>query len=357
MKFTKLEKKIIDTPEFQQLRVVKQLGQVFRVYPTATHSRFEHSLAVCHKSGHIVDVLSNKNTDSMYFSDQDKQMIRIAGLCHDLGHCVDSHEFDDLSERLGIPENMRFHENRSCELLCYITQKYQIELNNDQLDFICDVIRGNARDSAKSYLFEIVANRFCETESDKEYLLRDSYYCGFKRDLDFERMYTSAKILKCADGKFHIVFHEKVAPILLDMFQLRQKMFTDVYFHPTAIRIKTMMADIHERLNNIFDYKSIFALPDHRWRFFFTDHIYGILEFAMFHFPLHSPEKQQMLKEAHDIYQMILRREFYPPRQTAESLSHHLKPMKKSMNSILLYKRGSNEIFSFGDMYHTEEII
>uniref|UniRef100_A0A7N5ZQM4 HD/PDEase domain-containing protein n=1 Tax=Anabas testudineus TaxID=64144 RepID=A0A7N5ZQM4_ANATE len=89
MEFHPLLVKIIDTPQFQRLRYIKQLGGAYFVYPGATHSRFEHSLGVAYLAGELAQALKTKHDEEgeNLIDEKDILCVQIAGLCHDLGEC------------------------------------------------------------------------------------------------------------------------------------------------------------------------------------------------------------------------------------------------------------------------------
>ena len=92
MQFTSLEdawiKPFVDSPNFQRLRHIKQLGLGDLIFPGAVHTRFNHSIGCCYVAGQIAHKLG--------LSDQDRQLIMIAGLLHDIGHGPYSHAFEEL---------------------------------------------------------------------------------------------------------------------------------------------------------------------------------------------------------------------------------------------------------------------
>ncbi|KAL1281520.1 hypothetical protein QQF64_000323 [Cirrhinus molitorella] len=91
--------KIIDTPQFQRLRHIKQLGGTSRVYPGTTHTRFEHSLGMAYLAGSMIKVLQQKafqKTKQDLADEKDVLCVQIAALCYNLGHGPFSHLYEKL---------------------------------------------------------------------------------------------------------------------------------------------------------------------------------------------------------------------------------------------------------------------
>ena len=85
---SKIEQQIIDSSAFRRLLNIKQLSHAYVVYPTAIHTRFEHSLGSTHLAGKVCDQLK--------FDDPIKEIVRLAALLHDIGHGPYSHLFESV---------------------------------------------------------------------------------------------------------------------------------------------------------------------------------------------------------------------------------------------------------------------
>ena len=86
-----LSSELLDTPEIQRLRRIRQLSTVSLVYPSANHTRFEHSLGVYHLASAAADHLDLAPTDA--------RRVRAAALLHDVGHGPYGHQTEGVSER------------------------------------------------------------------------------------------------------------------------------------------------------------------------------------------------------------------------------------------------------------------
>ncbi len=85
------ELKLVDTPVFQRLRGIRQLAMANLVYPGALHTRFDHSLGVCHVSGLMAAELG--------IQEDDLELVRLAALLHDIGHGPFSHVSENSLQR------------------------------------------------------------------------------------------------------------------------------------------------------------------------------------------------------------------------------------------------------------------
>lgn len=118
------ERKVLNSRPFQRLRHIHQLAMTFLVYPGATHRRFEHSLGVMELASRIFDVVTNHDnvTDAIRNSVPEiqeesklaywRRVIRMAGLCHDLGHLPFSH----AAERELLPKDFT-HETLTARII------------------------------------------------------------------------------------------------------------------------------------------------------------------------------------------------------------------------------------------------
>ena len=91
---------VMDTPEFQRLDNIKQLGGCSYIYPSATHTRKEHSIGVCHLAGLMVEHL-RRTQPNLGIDNADYLCVKWAGLVHDIGHGPFSHMFEEFVHREG----------------------------------------------------------------------------------------------------------------------------------------------------------------------------------------------------------------------------------------------------------------
>ena len=99
---------IVDTPQFQRLRYLKQTGVCHFVYPNATHTRFQHSIGVGHLAFKFAEKLRKENPHLV--DEKDSVCVMIAGLCHDLGHGPFSHLWEGFVHEVGRKNNDEYFQ-------------------------------------------------------------------------------------------------------------------------------------------------------------------------------------------------------------------------------------------------------
>jgi len=248
------EQDIIDTPWAQRLRRIPQLQSARWVFPAAEHSRFQHSLGAMHLAGRLAQQLYPSLR--AIFPDGPsapllEELLRMAGLLHDVGHGPFGHFFDDnflidydlthelvgqriIREELGdIIRNLRrsptaafnADERIDPEWICYLMGKsytHPLESHPKWLPHLKPLLSG---------VF---------TADNMDYVLRDSYMCGVAvGPIDIERIiyysFFSEKGLTLDRGGLQA---------FIMFLNARFYMYTNVYYHRTTRGIDLHLKEI-----------------------------------------------------------------------------------------------------------------
>ncbi|KAJ8307183.1 hypothetical protein KUTeg_015267, partial [Tegillarca granosa] len=157
---------------------------VEHVYPGGVHSRFSHSLGVCYLAGKVLDTLEKYETN---IEEDDKMCVKIAALCHDIGHGPYSHLYETVvNEQDGVKWEDHHHHHYHHHHHHHLLFSYK----------------------------KVVSNKNNGVDVDKwDYFCRDAHACGFPNNFHKDRatvMVRRAK-LSLKDGKtaYVLAFPEK----------------------------------------------------------------------------------------------------------------------------------------------------
>ena len=236
--FSEVEKEVIDTGVFQRLRRIRQLAGAHLVYPSAQHSRFEHSLGTMHVAGYAGETLVAKG----YLDDEDKvRKLRLAALLHDIGHGPFSHLFEEVLElRHGTS-----HEDVGKRVISKSEISDILKKHGYNPSDICKLSFG---ESKIKFLNEIIAGGLSADLMD--YLSRDGLFTGVQYGkIDHHRLISSFEVV--SNG--HLAIDRSALYSFESMLISRYEMFKAVYFHKTVRSAEVMllnsMALADEHLN------------------------------------------------------------------------------------------------------------
>jgi len=258
----------VDTKFVQRLKNIKQTGISSEVYPSATHTRFVHSVGVAHLAFMFIQYLNEKLDNKVSIRHQN--LVCLAGLFHDLGHGPFSHLWDQFTESE--------HEVRSCKMiyeLCTKTKKHEIGLTLDETLFVISLVKCNINGLKKKiwdektqqrfeeikrefelpFLYEIVANENCGLDVDKlDYLARDGVHTEqFISATDVKRLLMLADV---STDKKHIVFPLKAKANIQKVFSARWHMHKQVYQHKTTKAFDFMISKAFELIADVFHFEN-----------------------------------------------------------------------------------------------------
>ena len=224
-----LEVELMDTPEFQRLRGIKQLGTAYLVFPSAVHTRFEHSLGTSWMAHRIVQSIRRSRS----ISADEENVIRVAALLHDITHIPFGHTLED--ERRVLPRHDK-DEDR-VEYFLKQSEVGRILMREGIQEVVISTIRGD-----ESFRSDIVGGAISADLLD--YLRRDTYFCGLSQYYD-QRIFESFIV---ENGRL-VMNLEKQGRLrqdalseLINLLRIRYTLSERVYYHHTKVSSGAMIS-------------------------------------------------------------------------------------------------------------------
>jgi uncharacterized protein len=224
IELTQEEVKLVGTPLLQRLRRIRQLAMASLLYPGAVHTRFDHTLGVCHVARLMACHLG--------LDTHEQRLVRLAALVHDLGHGPFSHVSENLLDRYANRAALASDQKK--EKIHELVTAHLIGNDPDIVHLIgkstCDeIVKLLSKGHGQPVLRSIVSGPL---DADKQdYLLRDSYFCGVQYGVfDLHQLHRSFTLIGPEDEK-HLAIHPDGVRALEQFVLAKYYLTTNVYRH------------------------------------------------------------------------------------------------------------------------------
>ncbi|MCL2843590.1 MAG: HD domain-containing protein [Oscillospiraceae bacterium] len=281
--FYRWELQLLDSPLLQRLRNINQLGLAASTYPSARHTRFEHTLGVMSVVTKMVDHI-NQRERTPVIGKRDFYTLRLAALLHDVGHCFCSHlsesiygkmnEFVLLKKSFHIFKTAKEHEIFAYIIINTPTFKRFLQENIQLWDPALDyeqllveigymIVGANLPKSKiegggyekKYYLTQIINGQY---DADKlDYLRRDSYTAGLALTYDIDRFLYKIQVRtkeenvggETVRGK-HLVIPTAGISAVEEMAFSQLMLASYIYQHQKILAVDALIQDVVQGLVN-----------------------------------------------------------------------------------------------------------
>lgn len=251
--------RLIDTPEFQRLRRIRQLGVSEFVFPGASHTRFAHSIGVFHIARTLVEIIRRELESAGKTPDPKRADVAIiAALLHDIGHGPFSHAFERVERE---PAARKHHEQWTAETIRNQAGNIRPLLDQHWPDdgfanAIADLLQ--AEDPADIY-HAVVSSAF---DADRlDYLRRDRLMTGTGAGaIDFDWLMEQLRVRaidieapEAAGGASAVrvpsfCLDRKALPAAEQFLLARYTLHEQVYFHKTTRCVEQMIVNLLRRV-------------------------------------------------------------------------------------------------------------
>ena len=283
------EKPVVDHPFYQRLRHVKQLGFGDLAFPGATHTRHAHSLGAMHVASRLFDAVCASADLSPEAKGRFRVAVRLAVLCHDIGHMPLSHASEAIAPpraSLDLPGwladqggGLASHEDFTAKILLdsSLGQVIRDQFAADSVppEALVALITGaepprgvDFSDRGVDWTPLLRAIVSGELDADRmDYLLRDSFYTGVNYghyDIDWIVQNLNAAV---KDNRAYLALSRAAAFAFEDFLLSRYHMFISVYYHHTPVNFDQMLRRYYGESPREF------SIPPDPERFLFCDDV------------------------------------------------------------------------------------
>lgn len=245
---------LLECPEVQRLRRIRQLGFSFVTYPGAEHSRFSHALGVMHLAELAVKQLAEHARGLGWsWSRLEKDAVVASALLHDVGHGPFSHVFERAFPHARTTQ--RKHEERTLEVVLQQTNINRIlrKRSKDLPQLVHRFLTGVGQLEPK----EMIARALLSSNFDLDrldFVMRDSVFTGVRYGhVDAARLLHAL----CMDSQGRLAVRRKALAAVEELLYARYFMYWNVYYHKTT---RCMEAVLLGWVNALWDAQD--SLPD-----------------------------------------------------------------------------------------------
>lgn len=235
---------LIDTPEFQRLRRVQQLGISSLTFQGAEGSRFTHSVGAMHVAYKMLTMLAETAPQVL----DNKALILASALLHDIGHGPFSHVTEKI---IGYD-----HENWSCRIVAEDTSVHAVlDSYSEEPGLAEKIVRVLKKQYHPKYVSHMISSQL---DCDRfDYLLRDTYMTGTAYGFfALQRIISSLEIEE--DEERIIVVGEKGQSAVEDYLFARYSMYSQVYYHKKNLAVRALLAKLINRAKDVAKTSSCF---------------------------------------------------------------------------------------------------
>lgn len=248
--------RLLDTPEFQRLRRIKQLGPAEFVFPSATHSRFAHCIGVFHTARKLIEIIKREIGDD--FDAERAEVAVLAALLHDLGHGPLSHAFESVQKARGQKKK---HETWSAEIVRNENGAIRPLLEGRRVGLTEEIARLLELEDPEDIYHAVVSSSF---DADRlDYLRRDRLMTGTQAGaIDFDWLMEHVRVrpvsIEGADadeaggeGPTEVptfCLDRKALPAAEQFLLARYTLHEQVYFHKVKCCVEQMFTELLRRV-------------------------------------------------------------------------------------------------------------